>query len=142
MPKEKFHFRPSVFGIIKNSKKICICRNQSNGKIWFPGGGIEIGEKMTEALLREIKEETGLKNVHIGNLLGTFENFFYYQPTDEAMHAFLFFYECSTDELALLPDDLVNDNEARGFRWIDTDKLKKEDLGDLPEELFKLLGSL
>lgn len=142
LPKEKFQFRPSIYGIIKNSGKICVCRNKSNGKIWFPGGGIDKGEKMTEALLREIKEEAGLQNVQIGNLLGTFENFFYYQPTDEAMHAFLFFYECSTEEIALLSDDLVNDEEARGFHWINISQFEKDDLGDLNEELFKIINSL
>lgn len=56
LPKEKFQFRPSVYGIKKNSRRICVCRNKSNGKIWFPCGGIDKGEKMAEALLREIKE--------------------------------------------------------------------------------------
>jgi len=142
LPKEKFQFRPSVYGIIKNSGKICVCRNKSNGKIWFPGGGINCGEKRREALLREIKEETGLTQIKIGRLLGSFENFFYYQPKDEAMHAFLFFYECSTDEISLLPDEEIDDDEACGFQWIETDQIREEDLSDLSEELFKIIRSL
>ena len=142
LPKSKFKFRPSVYGIIKNSGKICVCRNKSNGKIWFPGGGIDLGEKQQDALLREIKEETGLTEVKIGRLVGSFENFFYYQPTDEAMHAFLFFYECSTDDSILLPDNQVNDDEARGFQWVEAFQLKKEDLADLNEELFEILSLL
>lgn len=142
LPKEKFKFRPSVYGIIKNSGKICICHNKSNGKIWFPGGGIEKGEKMVEALLREIREEAGLKQVNVERLLGSFENFFYYEPTDEAMHAFLFFYECSTDERKLFSDEEVNDGEVRGFQWISIDQIEKDDLGDMNEELFKIINSL
>ena len=43
---KKFVFRPSVYGFILNENKICICRNKSNGKIWFPGGGINPGESI------------------------------------------------------------------------------------------------
>jgi 8-oxo-dGTP pyrophosphatase MutT (NUDIX family) len=142
LPKEKFQFRPSIYGIIKNSNKICICRNKSNGKIWFPGGGINKGEKQYEALLREIEEETGLKQIKVGKLLGLFENFFYYQPTDEAMHAFLFFYECSTDETNLFSNEQVDDEESRDFQWVEVNQIQKEDLGDLNEELFNVLNSL
>lgn len=142
LPKEKFVFRPSVYGIIKNAGKICVCRNKSNGKIWFPGGGIDIGEKQHDALRREIAEEAGLKHVQIGKLLGVFENFFYYQPHDTAMHAFLFFYECATDETDFLADDNVDDDEARGWQWVDPGQIKKEDIGDLQEELFAMIQEL
>lgn len=142
IPREKFQFRPSVYGIIRNSGKICICKTKSNGKIWFPGGGVDRGEKRTDALLREIKEETGLQNVQIGSLIGSFENFFYRQPTDEAMHAFLFFYECATAEWDLYSNDNVNDDEATDFQWIEISQLKKEDLSDLNEELFRMICSL
>lgn len=142
LPEEKFKFRPSVYGFIKNAGKICICRNKSNGKIWFPGGGINRGEKRVNALLREIDEETGLKNITVGKLVGSLENFFYYQPTDEAMHAFLFFYECSTDETDLLSNDQIDDDEAMNLQWFDIEEIRKEDFGDLNEELHCLLNSL
>lgn len=97
---------------------------------------------MVNALLREITEETGLRDIRIENLLGTFENFFYYQPTDEAMHAFLFFFECSTSETQLLSGEMINDSEVTELQWMEIDKIKKEDLGDLNEELFKIINSL
>ena len=140
--KEKFQFRPSVYGIIKNNGKICICKNRSNNKIWFPGGGIEKGEKITDALLREIQEETGLNKIKIIKSLGSFESFFYYQPKDCAMHAFLFFYECSTNESDLLSDEKINDEEAYKLQWVEIHQIKKEDLSDLNEELFNILQLL
>jgi 8-oxo-dGTP diphosphatase len=142
LPKEKFVFRPSVYGIIRNDDKICICKNKSNNKIWFPGGGIDIGETRKEALVREIKEEAGLENVQVGKLLGAFESFFYYQPKDIAMQAFLFFYECFAQETILKTNDEIDDDEAIDFQWISIDKLKKDDLGDFKEEIFTILASL
>lgn len=139
LPKEKFKFRPSVYGIIRNGGKVCVCNIKSTDKFWFPGGGIDVGESREEALTREIVEETGLKNVKIGKLLDVFENFYYYQPTDNAMHAYLFFYECETDEVVFQDEDKIQDDEANHFRWIEAKEIKKDDLTDLNEQIFELL---
>ncbi|MFC1613619.1 NUDIX domain-containing protein, partial [Patescibacteria group bacterium] len=111
IPKEKFFFRPSVYGLLKRENKILTLTNKSNKKLWFPGGGVEIGEKMDEALKREFKEETGL-DVKIKKMVFFKENFFYYQPLDEAYHAFLFFFSCELVGGELLPDEKVDDLEA------------------------------
>ncbi len=141
-PKEKFVFRPSVYGFIRNEDRICVFRTKSNDKIWFPGGGIEAGETRQEALLREIDEETGLKNVKIGRLLGSFENFFYYQPRNEAMQAFLFFYECFSLDTALKTNSEILDDEAQDLLWLPIRDITADDIADLPIELFDLLQSL
>ena len=138
LPKEKFKFRPSVYGIIRHADKICICKLKSNGKIWFTGGGIDPGETREAALLREIDEETGLKNITVGRLLGSFENFFCYQPEDWAMHAFLFFYECHAHDTVFRENDKLDDEYD--FQWIDANRIKKEELADLNEEIFNLLS--
>lgn len=142
LPREKFKFRPSVYGLIRNGNKICVCRNKSNGKCWFPGGGIELGESLRDALLREIDEETGLPDVQIGRQVGVLENFFYYGPTDEAMHAFLIFYECSSEQTALKSNDEVQDDEARDFQWLEIAQLTKDDFSDLQDEMMDLLQKI
>jgi ADP-ribose pyrophosphatase YjhB (NUDIX family) len=136
IPKDKFIFRPSAYGIIINGKKVVTLRNKGNGKIWFPGGGIEIGEKIEDGLRREIDEETGIE-VKIKKLLLVKENFFYYEPSDEAYHAFLFFYSCDpiTFDLKIESDDL----ESKNPKWIKIDDIKKEDLSDLKDDLYQLL---
>ena len=51
-------FRPSVYGILIEEGKILLSK-QFDGYD-FPGGGINIGETIDEALKREFFEETGL----------------------------------------------------------------------------------
>lgn len=141
---DKLKFRPSVYGIIRNKEgEICVCTVTDSNKMWFPGGGIDVGESRIKALFREIDEEAGLKNLKIKRELGCFENFFYDQPNDKAMHAYLWFYECETDDLKLKSNDQVDDDGAtKDFKWIAIEEIRKEDLTDLNEEVFALLQSL
>lgn len=57
----------SVGALIENDEgKILMIKEPKRG--WeFPGGQVEIGENLTEALKREVKEETGI-DIAIGNL--------------------------------------------------------------------------
>ncbi|MCK9379001.1 MAG: NUDIX domain-containing protein [Candidatus Moranbacteria bacterium] len=138
VPKEKFFFRPSAYAIIKKGDEIVMLRNKGNGKLWLPGGGIEIGEKIEDGLKREIREEIGI-DVEVGRFLLMKENFFYYQPLDEAYHAFLFFYQCEyiSGELKKESDDL----ESKNPQWVKIQDIKKEDLSDMKDDIFKLLNS-
>ncbi|NTW30794.1 MAG: NUDIX domain-containing protein [Candidatus Moranbacteria bacterium] len=141
LPREKFFFRPSVYGLIVRDGKILTMRNKGSGKLWFPGGGIEKGERMEEALRREIREETGLE-VEIGEMALFRENFFYYAPLDEAYHAFLFFFVCMPLAGRLKTDNEVDDLESQTPRWTDLRSIEKEDIGDLENELYELIGTL
>ncbi|MCK4744747.1 NUDIX domain-containing protein [Candidatus Parcubacteria bacterium] len=143
LPKDKFFFRPSVYGIIINKGKIVLLKNKGNGKFWFPGGGVELGEKLEEALKREVAEETGL-NIEVGKMVLFKENFFYYQPLDEAYHAFLFFFVCNLNykNYELILDSKVDDLESKMPRWIKINKVKEEEISDLSSDLYKLLQEL
>lgn len=136
--REKFVFRPSAYAIVKRGDEIVMLRNKGNGKLWLPGGGVEIGEKIEDGLKREINEEIGIK-IKIGKLILAKENFFYYQPFDEAYHAFLFFYQCEyiSGELKKESDDL----ESKNPQWVKIADIKKEDLSDMKDDVFKLLNN-
>jgi len=121
--KKDLIFRPSVYAVIIKNNKILMLTMRSNGKLYFPGGGVELGEKMETALKREVKEETGL-NIKIEKLLHFKENFFYYNPTKEAFHVFGFFYLCKPLTTKLIKDNEVNDDEATKPRWVDLSALK------------------
>lgn len=142
VPIEKFFFRPSAYGLIIHDEQIVTLINKGTGKIWFPGGGVEVGEKMEDALKREVKEETGLE-VKIGKLALFKEIFFYYQPLDEAYHAFLFFFTCSVlGSRKLISDGEVDDLESGKPRWTEIESILKEDIGDLEEDLYNTISKL
>lgn len=58
-PLSGFRFRPSVYGLLLEDDKILLSRQWDGYD--FPGGGIELDERIEEALRREFWEETGLK---------------------------------------------------------------------------------
>ena len=75
LPQTPVHInqRTAVRGVIHYQNKILMVQT-NRGDYKFPGGGMEEGETEKETLLREITEETGYTDIHIGVKIGeTFE---------------------------------------------------------------------
>ncbi|MFN8527311.1 MAG: NUDIX domain-containing protein [Anaerolineae bacterium] len=85
--------RPSVYGIVIHDGKLLVVRAHYTQRYVLPGGGIEKGEPIHDALIREIREEAGIP-VSVAEFLHFETDFFYYDPADLAIHGFLFFYRC------------------------------------------------
>jgi len=77
MRKNRAQFELSAGGIVINSKnkKILTIVDQKN-RYTFPKGQVEKGEEIQKAAEREIKEETGIKNLRLLEKIGEVE-FFY-----------------------------------------------------------------
>ena len=60
-PNGKAFVRPSVRGIIIRHGRVAMVHSLKYDYYKFPGGGIEAGESMEQALMREVAEESGLQ---------------------------------------------------------------------------------
>jgi 8-oxo-dGTP pyrophosphatase MutT (NUDIX family) len=65
---------PSANVVVVNDEgQILLIRRSDNGNIALPGGGMDLGESITQAAVREVKEETGL-DVELTGLVGIYTN--------------------------------------------------------------------
>jgi 8-oxo-dGTP diphosphatase len=94
VPTDRLLYRPSVYGLVLCEDQVLLLRYQSDPRWTMPGGAVEKGERIESALQREIKEETGIE-ARVDAFLHFTERFFYYDPTDEAWQAYLFYYRCT-----------------------------------------------
>ena len=125
LPKERLSFRPAVYGMIQDAGRLLLVKNRNNGNYTLPGGGIEIGECMVDALKREVREETGLA-VEVGEFLEFRERCFYYDPEDLAFHGLSFFYRCKPLTFELATEENIEDDEATEPSWIAIEGLTAE----------------
>ena len=60
-------YRKNVGVVVTKKGKVLLCARADQKKLqWqFPQGGMEAGEKIEEAALRELKEETGISSVRL-----------------------------------------------------------------------------
>lgn len=82
--------RPSIYGVIIKEKKILLVQQWDGYD--FPGGGIDVGEDLNQALLREVREETGLTAV-VGKIV-TCETSFFKGNERTFWHSLLLYYTC------------------------------------------------
>lgn len=65
---------PSVVAIVQDDEgRVLLIHKTDNGKWALPGGGHDIGESITDTVVREVKEETGY-DVEVETLTGTYTN--------------------------------------------------------------------
>lgn len=70
------HIHSIVRGLLVHGEEIILCRIKSADYFSLPGGHIEDGESAKTALLRELKEETGVSNFETTSFVGVCENVF------------------------------------------------------------------
>ena len=64
--------RPSVSAVIFDRRGRLLLQQRSDGGQWgLPGGSMEIGESVADAVRREVQEETGLR-VSVRRLVGVY----------------------------------------------------------------------
>lgn len=90
VPVDELHMRPSIYGVIIRDDKILLARQWDGYD--FPGGGIDLGEDLREALVREVREETGMEAT-VGDIVAC-ENSFFKTETGKYLHSVLLYFTC------------------------------------------------
>jgi 8-oxo-dGTP pyrophosphatase MutT (NUDIX family) len=66
--------RPSASAVIFDRRGRLLLQQRSDGGQWgLPGGSVEIGESVHDAVIREVREETGLR-VTVRRLVGVYSD--------------------------------------------------------------------
>ena len=105
---------PTVGGLIVNNRgKIMLVKSHKWFDKWtIPGGHIELGEKMEDAVVREIKEEVGV-DVKVERLLLTQEAIYTGQFWKKRHYIFFdFLCRCENDKVTL------DNREIQGYSWV------------------------
>jgi len=109
----------STKAFIVHQNKVLILRdtgthegNISAGKYEMPGGRVKPGERFSEGLLRELREEIGVISINVGKPFFVDE----YRPIvkGEQWQVVAIFFECSTDT-----DKVVLSKDHDSYEWID-----------------------
>ena len=113
MPDQIFP-EPTVGAFIFNAQGelLLLQSHKWPGRYVVPGGHVELGERLEEAVVREAKEETGL-DIH-GIEFINFQQFIYDPAFWKKRHFIFFDFACKTNSTEVQLND-----EAEGFVWVE-----------------------
>lgn len=126
------YFNVRVYGLLINhNNQVLVSDEQSGGRIFskFPGGGLELGEGLIDALKREFMEECNAEIEVLGHLYTT--DFYEQSSFNDSQILSIYYLVKSVGPLMLNFKTKVFDFEdgaLQSFRWIDLDKLKSDDV--------------
>jgi ADP-ribose pyrophosphatase YjhB (NUDIX family) len=114
---------PSVNVVVTNDAgEILLIRRSDNDNWALPGGGIEIGESLTQAAIREVKEETGI-DCQITGLVGIYtdpKHIILYTSNNEARQEFSIVLTATA-----VSGELTISDESQEVVWASVSHVKK-----------------
>lgn len=115
---------PAVSAVIFNpDDEVLLCRSRKWGdKYVIPGGHVELGESLEDALRREVKEETGLEvyDLKLISLKECIDS----DSFHEKKHFIFIDYSCRTGSR-----EVVLNDEAQEYVWVKLDDIENYELG-------------
>jgi 8-oxo-dGTP diphosphatase len=113
------HIVTSVVAVIVDDQDQVLLTKRNvppfQGEWVMPGGKIDLGEPIVEALKREVYEEVGLE-VEVGQLIDVFEHV---TPGQDNYHFIIIYYLCTP----VFCDISHNQHEVAEARWVPRDEL-------------------
>lgn len=96
---DKSFNRQATRAIVLKGEDILLLYTQRYDDYSLPGGGVEPGEEMIAGLIRELKEETGARNIRDIREFGLYEEFRpWYKDDFDQMHMQSYCYLCNIDD--------------------------------------------
>ena len=137
------NYRTTVSAVIKNThtNKYLLVKQPKNIGVYpglwaIPGGGINQGETMYQALSRECLEEVGLKIFNITPLRfsDAVREKHHADGTQETTYMIFLVFTCETDT-----DKVILNHEAESHAWVELKDVFSYDLNPPTQETFEKL---
>lgn len=122
--RESLEFRPAGYAVVRREDEVLFVKMKQSGKFFFPGGAVDVGEPMEDAVRREIREEAGVEVKELEFLMMK-ETFFAYG--EKAYHALNFVY---TAEFASGEELICSDLEDEAYepQWVKVSELTSDSM--------------
>ncbi len=140
-PAREYPDRPivGVGGILVDRNRVLLVRRgvePLRGQWSIPGGAVEVGESLVDALTREIAEETGLQ-VRVLGLVEVLDRILHARDGRVQYHYVLIDYLCQP-----VGGALEAASDAAEVRWVERDKLSEYGLRSETREVIEKAFSL
>ncbi|MBR1763707.1 MAG: NUDIX domain-containing protein [Eubacterium sp.] len=139
-----FNYR--VCAVIKHNSKLLAMKNNLSPYYYLPGGRVNLHESAENAIIRELKEELGIKG-NVVRPLWLAQQFFVEDVSKEKFHELCIYYLVDVSDTYLINKNCfagLETNQNEFFEWLDICSLNeqylyplfiKEKINDIPENL-------
>ena len=107
-------------GLVEDGQGNILLVKTHDGGWVYPGGQVEVGENLLDALVREIKEESGIDTM-VSNLIGVYSNtgiFKWYDGVTDVPTQVIFDFVCRP-----VGGELAVSEETTDSRWVAKDRV-------------------